>query len=204
MSFQFKKRLKRITNHHLLQKELFSNNFHELDKALNSATNLNTNLKMYVSNYIPNKFSIPSQQFRKRISSSQMEKLSKSKLILLNESVINTLQKMNISQDKSKKIYQNKKEENNLFLRKFKKLQNLREKISRKKNNSAIIRPANFSIFNDLVKEYKKNDIIIRDDMFKNKDLYKDDISDVDLAVTIYIAFEALTVAGNAGMTTAG
>ena len=173
MSFQFKKRPKSITNHRLLQKELFSNNFHELDKALNSTTNLNTNLKMYVSNYIVKQFSFPNKKFHNRISSSQIEKKEKSKLLLLNESVLNTLKKMNISQDTSKKLYQKKKEENNLFLQKFKKLQNLREKISRKKNNSAIIRPANFSIFNDLVKEYRKNDIIIKDDMFKNKDLYK-------------------------------
>ena len=173
MSLQFKKRPKSITNQSLLQKEFFSDHFHELDRALNSTTNLNTNLKMYVPNYIIKQFSIPIQQLRKRIRSSQMKKIEKSKLLLLNESVLSIFQKMDNSQDKSMLIYNNKKEENNLFLRKFKNLQKLREKILRKKNNSAIIRPSNFCIFDDLVKQYKKNDILINDEMFKNKDLYK-------------------------------
>ena len=173
MSSSYKKRPKSISTNRLLEKDLFSNHFYELDKALNSTANLNSNLKMYVPSIIKKQFSMPIQQLRKRIHSSQIKKMEKSKLFFLNESVLSIFHKMDDNLDKSMQIYQNKKIENNLFMNKFKNLQKIREKISRKKNSSAIIGPANFSILNELVKSYKKKHILIKNEMFKNKDLYR-------------------------------
>ena len=173
MSHSDKKRPKNISNHHLLQKDLFINNFHELDKALNSANNLKSNLKLYIPNIFLKKFSLSMQQSNKRIKSSQIKGIENSKLHLLNESILRIFDKMDNSLDNSIQIYKNTKKENNLFLKKFKNVKILREKMARKKSNSAIIGPTNFSIFDNLVKEYKKNDILIKSVMFKNKDLYR-------------------------------
>lgn len=173
MSHSDKKRPKNISNHHLLQKDLFINNFHELDKALNSANNLKSNLKLYIPNIFLKKFSLSMQQSNKRIKSSQIKGIENSKLHLLNESILRIFDKMDNSLDNSIQIYKNTKKENNLFLKKFGGVKILREKMARKKSNSAIIGPTNFSIFDNLVKEYKKNDILIKSVMFKNKDLYR-------------------------------
>ena len=119
MSHSDKKRPKNISNHHLLQKDLFINNFHELDKALNSANNLKSNLKLYIPNIFLKKFSLSMQQSNKRIKSSQIKGIENSKLHLLNESILRIFDKMDNSLDNSIQIYKNTKKENNLFFEKI-------------------------------------------------------------------------------------
>ena len=173
MSISFLKRPRSISTQSLLQKELFSHHFHELDKALNSTTGTKSHLKMYVQSEMVKQFSMPLQQLRKRIKSSELKKISKSKLLLLNESILNIFYKNDDSRDKSMRTYRKNKKENDMFMKKFNNLQKVREKIARKKINSTAIGPSSFSFFDDLVKKYKMNDILIKSDMFKNKDLFR-------------------------------
>ncbi len=56
MSVATKNKPTKISTQQILQKELFSNNFFELEKALNSTTNLKSNLKMYVQNEMVKQF----------------------------------------------------------------------------------------------------------------------------------------------------
>ena len=173
MSNSFRKNPKKIDINSILKKDIFSNNIFQLDKALNSTTNLNSNLKLYVPNIITKQFSKSIQQLRKRIKSSELKIIEKSKLRLLNESIISIFHNVDDSFDKSMQIFGQSKKENNLFLKKFKNLQKNREKISRRKNNSAIIKPVDFRILDDLVKKYKMKNILITNKMFKNKDIYR-------------------------------
>ena len=168
-----KKSSKKLSNSYILKKDLFYNNLFQLEKALNSTINLKSNLKIYSPNDINKKFSKPIQLLRKRIKSCQRRKTEKSKLQLLNESIISIFHNADNSLDKSMQLFNQTKKENDLFLAKLKYLQRIREKISRKKNNSATLKPIDFSIFGDLTNKYRKKNILITNQMFKNKDLYK-------------------------------
>ena len=138
MSNSFRKNPKKIDINSILKKDIFSNNIFQLDKALNSTTNLNSNLKLYVPNIITKQFSKSIQQLRKRIKSSELKIIEKSKLRLLNESIISIFHNVDDSFDKSMQKFDQSKKENNLFLKKFKNLQKNREKRSRRKNNFII------------------------------------------------------------------
>ena len=173
MSFDIKNKKTKIKNKKIFQNELFSNNFFELEKALNSTTNLKSSLKMYVQNEIVKQFSIPLQQLRKRIKLSQMQNISKSKILSLNESILHVLYKDDDFRGKSVKIFTKNRSDNDLFMKKFYNLQKVREKAVKNRLNSAILGPCNFKYFNELVNQYKKKGILIKSDMFKNKDLFK-------------------------------
>ena len=162
---------RKINIKNFIKKEIFSNHFYELDKAINSKIILKSPLKIY---YPEDKQKNPLIKINKRAKSTLHEKESNSKLFSLNKSILNIFKKMDKSKNASMKIYHNKKIENNLFLNKFKKLQKFRESKKQSKANSAIISSPKFSYFDDLIKKYKMdNNITIGSEMFKNKDLYK-------------------------------
>jgi hypothetical protein len=91
-----------------------------------------------------------------------------------NDSIIKLFHKANYLQNKNKRNFEQKKEINEIFSKKFnnmKKYEKEIEKMDISKNNSAIKFNQSFSIFNHIVKKYKE-----RDGILYTKDLLKKDV----------------------------
>ena len=146
----------------ILKNQMYIKESYSLEKLLRLRTPKSSYLKMYIKNenykYIPN----PKKEKNKNKLNESLNKIKQKKdIIKLNQSVIKLFNKTNYLHKKAKELYEENKDFNDIFYKKFKTMRKLeKEKIDRallKRNYSANINIENIGIFdNNLINKYKQ------------------------------------------------
>jgi len=175
-----KYKFKKSNIHKILHDHFYSKESGSLEKLLHVPSSRNFKLKTY-NEYKDFNFSLSLKNIKnkKTQKDSTLNFDNNPNILELNESIIGLFHKTTYLKNKAKEKFEENKELNDFFYKRFKKFRELEKEKEKKnltkKNNSAHINPQSFRVFDDLVNKYKERDgILYTKDMFDNKDLYKE------------------------------
>ena len=157
----------------LFKRKLYEKDSYSLEKLFHIPSSRNCRLKVYYENQKQNHLSNISYNKKKVIKKPERIFDLKHNILEVNQSIINLLSKADSFKNKSKAQYEKCKKENQLFYKRFQKLNKLKNgKKFLKKNNSVNLFPQNLNFFDEITKKYKeKKGISYSKELFDNKDI---------------------------------